>query len=60
MQIWAKSQSVEESDDEILDGDMEMEDGPPGEAGDEMEPGDADETRPFPASAFFGRAYRGR
>jgi cobaltochelatase CobT len=55
----AKIESVEESDDEILDGDMEREDGPPGEAADEMEPGDADEAAPSLRPPFSGAPIAG-
>jgi cobaltochelatase CobT len=39
-----KSERVEDSDEEIHEGETEAEDGPPGEAPDEMEPGDSDEA----------------
>ncbi|MGO9390363.1 cobaltochelatase subunit CobT [Rhodoblastus sp.] len=40
----SKIERVEDSDEEIHEGEMEAEDGPPGEAPDEMEPGDSDDA----------------
>jgi cobaltochelatase CobT len=42
----AKSEHVDETDEDILDGEMEMEDGPPGDAAEDMEPGEGDEAAP--------------
>jgi cobaltochelatase CobT len=56
----AKSERVEDADDEILDGEMEMEDGPSGEAGDQdMEPGDGDEAAPSLRRPFSGAPITG-
>jgi cobaltochelatase CobT len=58
-----KSERVEDAADEILDGEMESEEGPPGDEADELDPGEGEEAEaahrpPGNSAAFAGNEYR--